>query len=198
MGQTVWEKGFHCFQPAHPQEKQEKQEKPEAATSTSDTGADATDARHDAGVVVETRILSVNNNRTSAEKPAIQTRQSTGESGNFTVHMLSNDVTPNKSTDPKVKVVPRPTKAPSKDDFVIHIKSLERVDGKKPFRRSKSKSTTMPSEKRAATTTKGNVQINVWTITEAPQSESKVKPSRLEYDNGPWANDWGAELSYLT
>ncbi|CAE7815834.1 Prkcsh [Symbiodinium sp. CCMP2456] len=144
--------------------------------------------KHDSGVVVETRVLSINN-KTSAEKPSMKTLEAEGEKRNFTVHMLSNDVTPEKSSVPKVKIVPEPTKAPSKDDFVVHIKSLERVDGKKPFRRSKSQRTTTP----AATTTKDNVQINVWTVTDAPPSKSEVKPSRLEYDSSPWANDWGDE-----
>ncbi|CAE7256257.1 unnamed protein product [Symbiodinium sp. CCMP2592] len=144
--------------------------------------------KQDAGVVVETRVLSINN-KTSAEKPSMKTLEAEGEKRNFTVHMLSNDVTPNKSSAPKVKIVPEPTKAPSKDDFVVHIKSLERVDGKKPFRRqSKSQRTTTP-----ATTTKDNVQINIWTVTDAPPSKSEVKPSRLEYDSSPWANDWGDE-----
>ena len=151
--------------------------------------------KHDSGVVVETRVLSINNNKTSAEKPSMKTLEAEGERRNFTVHMLSNDVTPKKSSAPKVKIVPEPTKAPSRDDFVVHIKSLERVDGKKPFRRqSKSQRTTTP----AATTTKDNVQIKVWTVTDAPPSKSEVKPSRLEYDSSPWANDWGAELSVPT
>ncbi|CAE7394727.1 Prkcsh [Symbiodinium microadriaticum] len=148
--------------------------------------------KHDSGVVVETRVLSINNKKTSAEKPSMKTLEAEGERRNFTVHMLS-DVTPKKSSAPKVKIVPEPTKAPSKDDFVVHIKSLERMDGKKPFRRqsksqSQSQGTTTP-----ATTTRDKVQINVWTVTDAPASKREVKPSRLEYDSSPWANDWGDE-----
>lgn len=114
-------------------------------------------------------------------------------SGNVTVDIESQDVTPETASSSAknvtdAKVIPPPRNPPSKEDFVVQIKSVERVDGKKPIR-PRVKETTEPS-KRTEKTTKSGLDIKVWTVTDAPKVRNEAPPSRLEYSK-MWADDWG-------
>ena len=114
--------------------------------------------------------------------------------GNLTVEIESQDVTPYAADAAKAKgarVIPPPPTPPSKDDFVVQIKSVERVDGKKPIRPRRN--TTAPSKK-AVGKKKSGLDIKVWTVTDAPKARNEVPPARLEYSK-MWADDWGPELS---
>ena len=146
------------------------------------------------GVAVRTQILSVDNG--SAKNVVYRSieAKAPGSGGNVTVEIESQDVTPDAVAASKAKgakVIPPPPTPPSKDDFVVQIKSVERVDGKKPIRPRLNATT--PSKK-VVEKKKSGLDIKVWRVTDAPKARDEVPPARLEYSK-LWADDWGRELS---
>ena len=145
------------------------------------------------GVAVRTQILSVD--KTSAKNllyRSIEAKAPGNPGGNVTVEIESQDVTPDAvdaASKSGAKVIPPPPTPPSKDDFVVQIKSVERVDGKKPIR---PRMNAAPSKK--AVEKKSGLDIKVWTVTDAPKARNEVPPARREYSK-LWADDWGPELS---
>ena len=141
---------------------------------------------------MRTQILSVDNG-SKGKNVMHRSVEAKAPSGNVTVAIESQDVTPDtSSSDAKgAKVIPPPPTPPSKDDFVVQIKSVERVDGKKPIR-PRQNVTAEPSRK-AAEMKKSGLDIKIWTVTDAPKARNQVSPSRLEYSK-EWADDWGANL----
>lgn len=144
------------------------------------------------GVAVRTQILSVDNG--SAKNVVYRSieAKAPGSGGNVTVEIESQDVTPDAVAASKAKgakVIPPPPTPPSKDDFVVQIKSVERVDGKKPIRPRLNATT--PSKK-VVEKKKSGLDIKVWTVTDAPKARDEVPPARLEYSK-LWADDWGDE-----
>eukprot|EP00438_Fugacium_kawagutii_P036149 Skav228018 [mRNA] locus=scaffold1073:123480:125598:+ [translate_table: standard] len=113
-------------------------------------------------------------------------------SGNVTVDIESQDLTPetassNAENVTDAKVISPPPKPPSKEDFVVEIKSVKRVDGKKPMPRVEE---TKKEPSKRKKTPKSGLDIKVWTVTDAPKARNEAPPSRLEYGK-MWADDWG-------
>ena len=142
------------------------------------------------GVVLETRVISIAGESNSSKASHRSFEAATPE-GNVTVHVASKNES--SASESKVRVIPPPRKPLSQDDFVVHIKSLERVDGKAPLLAKKSK-----SAPKVNSTSRANVSIQVFTVTEAPRERNEPTPSRLEYSSPMWADDWGPVLRWAS
>ncbi|CAK8997860.1 unnamed protein product [Durusdinium trenchii] len=147
------------------------------------------------GSSVRTQILSINNGSNATNLSTHQSIQTQTNQGNVTVEIESRDVTLSNgnASSPKAKVIAPPLQ-PSKDDFVVQIRSVERVDGKKPIKpnHKSSKKASETDEIRKASAREKRLDIEVRTVTETPQTH-EVPAARREYNSKMWADDWGDE-----
>jgi len=141
------------------------------------------------GVAVRTQILSVDNGSTVQNITSFRSIQAKAPGGNVTVQIESQDVTKAKGSS-AAKIIPPPPKPPNKEDFEVQIKSVERVDGKKPIRPMRNATPSVAKKKSASA-----LDIKVWTVTDAPKARNQVPAARREYNSKLWADDWGPKLS---
>eukprot|EP00434_Breviolum_minutum_P009766 symbB.v1.2.008599.t1/scaffold523.1/size192511/21 len=139
------------------------------------------------GVAVRTQILSVDNGSTVQNITSFRSIQAKAPGGNVTVQIESQDVTKAKGSS-AAKIIPPPPKPPNKEDFEVQIKSVERVDGKKPIRPMRNATPSVAKKKSASA-----LDIKVWTVTDAPKARNQVPAARREYNSKLWADDWGDE-----
>lgn len=141
------------------------------------------------GVAVRTQILSVDNGSTVQNITSFRSIQAKAPGGNVTVQIESQDVTKAKGSS-AAKIIPPPPKPPNKEDFEVQIKSVERVDGKKPIRPMRNATPSVAKKKSASA-----LDIKVWTVTDAPKARNQVPAARREYNSKLWADDRGPKLS---
>ena len=137
---------------------------------------------------MRTQILSINNGSNATNLSTHQSIQTQTNQGNVTVEIESRDVTLSNgnASSPKAKVIAPPLQ-PSKDDFVVQIRSVERVDGKKPIKpnHKSSKKASETDEIRKASAREKRLDIEVRTVTETPQTHAVsythlTLPTKLE------------------
>ena len=133
------------------------------------------------------RPLSVDNGSTVQNITSFRSIQAKAPGGNVTVQIESQDVTKAKGSS-AAKIIPPPPKPPNKEDFEVQIKSVERVDGKKPIRPMRNATPSVAKKKSASA-----LDIKVWTVTDAPKARNQVPAARREYNSKLWADDWGDE-----
>ena len=142
------------------------------------------------GVAVRTQILSVDNGSVQ-NITSFRSIQTKAPGGNVKVQIESQDVTKAKGSSANAKIIPPPPKPPNKEDFEVQIKSVERVDGKKPIRPMRNATPSVAKKKLAGSA----LDIKVWTVTDAPKARNQVPAARREYNSQLWADDWGPKLS---
>ena len=142
------------------------------------------------GVAVRTQILSVDNGSVQ-NITSFRSIRTKAPGGNVKVQIESQDVTKAKGSSANAKIIPPPPKPPNKEDFEVQIKSVERVDGKKPIRPMRNATPSVAKKKLAGSA----LDIKVWTVTDAPKARNQVPAARREYNSQLWADDWGPKLS---